>query len=145
MEGWFYDPIQWHVPIYPFVLRPPPPPPPQFGIFLFRYHMYIIHMVTFCFILQFQWNNHRPVQTEVLRFVIACNGQLPELFHVYNSWILCHGCNITDIFNHLHAERKLYQGRRQDFHLEGAQNIMCAHAHYDRETQIPFWQGYWKL
>ena len=27
----------------------------------------------------------------------------------------------------------LVQGRIQDFHLGGAQKIMCAHAHHERE------------
>ena len=35
------------------------------------------------------------------------------------------------------------QGRIQDFNLGGggAQKIICANAHYEREIRSPFWQG----
>ena len=35
----------------------------------------------------------------------------------------------------------VHQGRIQDFHLGGAQKIICANAHYEREIRNPFRQG----
>ena len=33
------------------------------------------------------------------------------------------------------------QGRIQDFHLGGAQKIMCPHAHYEGKTELTFGRG----
>ena len=33
------------------------------------------------------------------------------------------------------------QGRIQDFHLGGAQKIMCPHEHYERGTELSFGRG----
>ena len=55
---------------------------------------------------------------------------------VYNCVVPQKGFEATKSMNPMMA-----QGRIQDFHLGGAQKIMCQHAHYERRTELTFGRG----